>query len=655
LRLLTLLSTVGLLSAAAMAQPPGSKLDLLCGNDPALRCLSSDLLQARQEILGGAQPGETIQRNLAHSMRGGRLQVNVTGSDLNSLLTACRSAGFEIRHSFDRYGVAAVTIACDDPCDLDLLTSVPGVRRIFSEPRAATRAGLVEPQADISLNAENAKALYGVDGSGICVGVLSDSIFDARLGSGMPAPPITFPATFTGTTDQVSGDLPEMLYVIDPGPGPLSNPGSPEDSDEGNAMAQLIYDVAPGCDISFASAFTGYFEFADNITALRTDPMFPADIIVDDVFYFAEPIYQDGPIALAYADALAAGVPGFTAAGNNDNSAHESVFTDVNPSAEDMAFPPTGDDLHDFGGGDTHLTLSASAGSFVFVTLRWAEPYGGGLAAGPGSEADLDLYITRNANLPLTLGNIWDASTDFQGFEGNPDGDPVEVVGFPAPGGPFHVVVEHYAGINPGLIHIDVNGASIVDSNLAGARTVSGHSMAAGAHSVAAAFFCDIESGGFASPTFEIDPENFTSDGGMALPVFFGGSGNRLMTPELRSKPDVTGPDGSNTTFFASSSPSLGGLCDEPDGIPNFYGTSAAAPNVAAVAALMLQGARDKGMDPTPQEIFNALETSAIDINSPTQRTGPGWDARTGHGYVDTVGALNALGITLPLAGITVK
>ncbi len=113
------------------------------------------------------------------------------------------------------------------------------------------------------------------------------------------------------------------------------------------------------------------------------------------------------------------------------------------------------------------------------------------------------------------------------------------------------------------------------------------------------------------------------------MPILFDLSDSPIM--EVRPKPEIVGPDGGDNTFFGSDF--------EPNGFPNFFGTSAAAPHVAALAALLLELAPGS----TPDEVLAALEGSAIDM-------GPaGFDDDSGFGLVNAVGAANL--ISPPLAG----
>ena len=103
-----------------------------------------------------------------------------------------------------------------------------------------------------------------------------------------------------------------------------------------------------------------------------------------------------------------------------------------------------------------------------------------------------------------------------------------------------------------------------------------GHNSAAGANGVAAyAFFAPFV------------PEAFTSPGPST--IYFDKNNKRFKHPEIRQKPDMAAMDGANTTFFVSDS------SVDPDTFPNFFGTSAAAPHAAAIAALVLDAAGGPG------------------------------------------------------------
>src|SRR5690606_7590641 len=93
----------------------------------------------------------------------------------------------------------------------------------------------------------------------------------------------------------------------------LPGSGSFSGTDEGRAMVELIHDLAPGADIFFHTAFTTPSVFARGIEELVACG---ADIIVDDVIYFLEPMFQDGIVAQAAIAAIDQGVLFFSAIGN---------------------------------------------------------------------------------------------------------------------------------------------------------------------------------------------------------------------------------------------------------------------------------------------------------------------------------------------------
>jgi subtilisin family serine protease len=84
-------------------------------------------------------------------------------------------------------------------------------------------------------------------------------------------------------------------------------------------------------------------------------------------------------------------------------------------------------------------------------------------------------------------------------------------------------------------------------------------------------------------------------------------------------------PRGTNTTFF--------GRDVEPDGFPNFFGTSAAAPHAAAVAALMLQAVPTT----TRHTVYVILKSTALDMGRPW------FDFDSGFGLIQAERALAAL------------
>ena len=268
--------------------------------------------------------------------------------------------------------------------DLLALAGSSDVHTLREASHAHTNVGSVTSQGYITHTANKAVAL-GVAGAGINVGVLSDSASPARVAALI-----------------ASGDLPSTVTVL---------PGQAGDGeDEGTAMMEIVHDLAPSAHLFFATAFNSEQSFADNIRDLRFK--YHCDIIVDDVSYFDEPVYQDGLIAQAVNDITADGGLYFSAAANSGNLTSGTSGTWDGDFRDGGAIAGLGQ-LHNFGStANPQISdvLTSIPGSGVW--LHWSD------ALGKAAD-DYDLYIL-NASGTTVKG----ASTDTQ------DGtqDPLEYI-----------------------------------------------------------------------------------------------------------------------------------------------------------------------------------------------------------------------------------
>ncbi len=378
-------TTVGSLTDATSAAPPpqlnkqgGSAL----GNG-----LGRLLQQSKTAGLRTAAGGLKINQSaLAIRDDAGRVLVQLTpqaGVNRASFRKQAESLGLKVQNTDATSG----TLEGFAPLDkVTAMSSLKGTGTIAQSIRPVTHTGSATSQG-VALQRADVVQRRGVDGKGITIAALSDSYDQAT----------TFltgePLTVHAKDDVRTGDLPGDGNAKYPSPVVvLEDTGPDGGADEGRAMLQIAHDVAPAAKLCFATAFTGEIGFADNIRKLA-DKKGPckADVIVDDVSYFSEPMFSDGPIAQAVDDVAAAGVHYFSSSGNSGQRQGWESKVNLVPAAQGLK----GTNL-DFSGVDPAL-------------------YDGGLQdmnPGPGTDVAQNLKLGKAGGL---FNLQWDDPVDVNG------------------------------------------------------------------------------------------------------------------------------------------------------------------------------------------------------------------------------------------------
>ena len=486
----------------------------------------------------------------------GVVRVDISAAVSDDLLNQIAAVGGSVSFSSAADGIVHAAVPLTS---IESLAANPDVRSIAPTAQASTNVGALTSQGYISHTANQVLSTLGRDGTGVKVGVMSDSV-DAL-------------STLIGT-----GDLPPGTVVL---PGQSGNPGT----SEGTAMMEIVHDLAPGAQLYFATAFGGVASFAANIRALRFT--YHCDIIVDDVTYFNEGVFQDGPIAQAVNDVVADGALYFSSAANSGNltsgtsGTWEGDFTAGNASTSPL---PLGYTLHNFGGGQNYDVLTAAT---TFISTKWSDPLG-------ASTNDYDMFILNSAGTAVTC-----SSTNIQTGTQDPYEFCSRSAGIAAGS---RIVIAQRAGAQPRALHLDTERGRL-SINTAGATF--GHNAGLNTVSMAAVYWNSARTGtrpfvgGAANPT-----ETFSSDGPRKIFYLPNGtpitSGNFLFATNggtTLAKPDLAAADGASS---------------KTPGFLPFFGTSAAAPHAAAIAALI----KSVRPDYTNAQILTALRATALDIRA---------------------------------------
>ncbi len=367
-----------------------------------------------------------------------------------------------------------------------------------------------------------------------------------------------------------SGDLPNDVTVLTGHTG-----------DEGTAMLEIIHDMVPGAQLYFSTGFDTDQQFMDSVDDLVSAG---CNVIVDDVGYLTQPFFEETSSSIAaHVRSVIANndIIYVSAAGNSGRGHYQGVYYD------DVDAPGQ----HDFSEGDgadngaNELYFQAESGA-VTVVLEWDDLWG-------ASGDDYNLYIVNNDS-----GTVEASSTDVQDGNDNPL-EAVQV--YLTNGQDYAVVVTKDGAAASKILEVFVYGAQSYLNNQVPEDAIMGH--AAVDTAVAVAAIDQAESG-------NDSVEWFSSRG----PSTF------INPSRVVEKPDIAGIDGVSVT-------GAGGFSNP------FYGTSAAAPHVAALMAQIWAQFPGK----TGDEVRDIVLAQAIDVDA------AGYDHLSGNGRADAMDSLDAI------------
>jgi len=464
---------------------------------------------------------------------------------------------------------------------------LPDYQAVTPVYAAIRSVGAVTTQGDSVIQSDQFRAQTGLDGTGVTVAAISDSVnqVDSHVDSN-PDKGIA--------ESQRTGDLPASGVNV-------LQDGSSTDTDEGRGLLEIVHDIAPGASLAFTSSDPGPQAMAQGIVKLATQA--GANVIVDDVSYPDEPFFNDGVVAQAVNEVVNENnVVYVTSAGNLADHAWSDAFRPV--TATVGGIPGQYENLDGSGGQSVLQQFVLGPGQTLNLAFQWDAAFLEGGSPLPQYQVpnNLAVYVVdaTGQNLLKRFDNI-NTNT----------GEALQRVVFTNTGTTtrtYALAFRWVSGPAPTLvkwIRFDNNAPA----QYQGAPAIWGHAAAQGALTVGAV---PVSAGAV--------PEPFTSQG--PATILFDAGGHRLATPEIRNKPDVAGPDGVHTANFPGVP---AGQSLPPGTYPTFFGTSAAAAHVAGAAALV----RQQNPAASGTAIADGLIAGAQHIGA------GGWDPQTGAGLID--------------------
>jgi hypothetical protein len=561
------------------------------------------------------------------------LMSSVTDDSVKQLTDA--GVTIEIRDAERRRVQAHLPIA-----KLNAVAQLDVVDSIRLPTYARRRAGNVTTEGDTILFADAVRNQFALDGTGVRVGVISDGL-KGVFATGCTA---QCPGALGGPV--ASGDLPLAAGVRNASGVLTSSSGGivgrsfqansdleglppaspacafPGAGGEGTALLEIVHDLAPGARLSFANFDTDLaFNQAVNFLAASND------IVLDDIGFFGEP--YDGTSAVSSNTAAALNNPDFpirayfTSVGNDADEHYIGTYTASGVDGTSVSGIANPGRLHLFQrSADTTDVLNLGPQPFnvialpqngeVAIFLNWNDAFG-------ASANNYDLYLVQQST-----GRVVASSTDVQ----NGRQDPVEVIDYVNRGAQdfFRIVVQNVRDAaqprNLNIFSFQPECAPAGPLTLAppqhdrhnfntATRSISAQSDAGGSpvSVISVGAICSASAAAAAVFNNRVPNESCLDTTNRTAEYF----SSRGPTVDGRQKPDIAAIDGVSVTGAGSFD-------------STFFGTSAAAPHMGAIAALLLQGApcllnrsaSTIGATPARTTVRNLLLNNAVRLSSNT-------------------------------------
>ncbi len=598
------------------------------GVDAHLLKISSEL----RGLIGRKARRQSLLRELPLALPGsdGKIEVEIwlRDSEMEGI-SPLAQLGLEVMAFYPQYSRVLARLDAALLGDLAALQNVVSIRhnqRPFSMGMTELfRCPSATSQADDLIGTREVRYKFGFQGDDVKIAIISDSFRtrlrgDIRQESDENGCKGIF---FENSVPQTAEELPESIRLLDNGPG--------GGTDEGRALAELIHDLAPKADILF---HTGVRDMADFAEGIRELAECGADIIIDDLLYPREPMFQAGLIQQAASQVADPDLDGpvlyLSSAGNQGDGGIHQTYKD-SASDNDEAIPTTGIDFHEFPSGKPFAEINIAPGCGMQFVLQWDEPFPEKFGD-PGATTDLDLYICTSTDLEDCIfgSNNGQGCSLRDSLQSSP---PIEISNSIINQSGIHqavfLAVDHYCGdpeVQFRLVTFPITGPQcpierirdplvpeFEHSAFTGPQ-IYGHAAAREVIAVAAIDYREIkESGNFQRPLGMLNAQPYSALGG-AIPVsteLCDETASQHCSPNI--KPDLTAPDATNTTFFNRlKNP-------DRDECPNFFGTSAAVAHAAGAAVLVMEA----NPDLEPGQIAEILQQTATRMFD-SRRSGAG-------------------------------